>query len=162
MVKGKRNTVGFLARLMDWFGEELPTEVSIAGKKIVAQGEVHVKTISESEGKLRGHRSLVLDGLGLKLTNHQEAELQDYFDSLDVAPGDPFNYSQLGGEPYWIQCSRTGDCPNPLCSGRVKTKHLAHICPRDTPGLGDSDAYFDYQFMICPACRSIIGQYEFT
>ncbi len=64
MVKGKRNTVEFLAGLMDWFGEELPTEKSIAGKRIVAQGEVHIKTISESKGKLRGHRSLVLDGLG--------------------------------------------------------------------------------------------------
>ncbi len=98
---------------------------------------------------------------GESLDGTESAKLQGYFNSLEVAPEDPdYNYSQLCGSPYWVQDSRIGDCPNPQCRGGVTTKHLAHICPPDSPGLGDSMGYFDFQFMVCPVCFSIVVQYE--
>lgn len=100
---------------------------------------------------------------GESLDAIESARLQCYFDSLDVPPEDPdYYYSQLCGDPYWIQGSRIGSCPNPECRGGVKTKRLAHICPPDSPGLGDSIGYFDFQFLVCPACFSISVQYECT
>ena len=60
---GRRDRVGFLAGLMDWFGLELPNERTIAKKRIIAQGNVHVKTVRETGGMIRGKRALVLDGL---------------------------------------------------------------------------------------------------
>ncbi|MDB4614381.1 hypothetical protein OAH18_01695 [bacterium] len=94
------------------------------------------------------------------LPDDEAAALQGYFDSLEVPPDDPDDYSQLCGDPYWIQGSRIDDCPNPQCGGGVTTKRLAHICPPDSPGLGDSIGYFDFQFMVCPVCFSISVQYE--
>ena len=111
---------------------------------------------------LRHDRSLDDDDL---------ARLQGYFDSLEVHPEDPDYYSQLCGDPYWIQGSGIMDCPNPECNGRQRTalscegiamKRLAHISPPDSPGLGDSIGYFDYQFLACPVCFSISVQYECT
>jgi hypothetical protein len=60
---GRRDRVSFLAGLMDWFGLEMPTERILAKKRIVEQGNVHVKTIRETGGMIRGNRSLALDGL---------------------------------------------------------------------------------------------------
>ncbi|PHS10669.1 MAG: hypothetical protein COA78_10935 [Blastopirellula sp.] len=96
------------------------------------------------------------------LDDLESAQLQGYFDSLDVAPDDLDDYSQLCGDPYWIQRSRTSDCPNPQCKAGATTKRLAHISPTDSPGLGDSIGYFNFQFMACPACFSISVQYECT
>lgn len=100
---------------------------------------------------------------GGSLNDSDSATLQSYWDSLEVAPEDhDYYYSQLCGDPYWIQGSCTGDCPNPECDQGGTTKRLAHICPPDSPGLGDTLGYFDFQFMVCPACFSIVVQYECT
>jgi len=60
---GRRDRVHFLAGLMDWFGQEPPTERSLVKKRIIEQGSVHIKTVRETGGMIRGHRSLALDGL---------------------------------------------------------------------------------------------------
>ena len=96
------------------------------------------------------------------LDDHESAKLQSYFDSLAVPPEDFVFQSQLGGDPYWIQGSRIGACPNPECNAGTATRNCAHISPPDSPGLGDSIGYFDFQFMACPVCFSISVQYECT
>lgn len=54
----------FLAGLMDWSSNKLPTSQSIAGSKTLSQGRVHIKTIMENEGHILGFRSLEEDGIG--------------------------------------------------------------------------------------------------
>jgi hypothetical protein len=60
---GKRDSRVFLAGLMDWFGPDPPTAQSIAGKRVIEQGAVHVKTIRENKGQIFGFRELALDGI---------------------------------------------------------------------------------------------------
>ena len=105
------------------------------------------------------------------LDDNEAAALQKYHDSLEVPPDDLDYYSQLGGDPYWIQGGLRMTCPYDGCVGRqhngtsevpVPMKRLAHISPPDSPGLGDSIGYFDYQFLVCPSCFSIKVQYECT
>jgi hypothetical protein len=59
----RRDSRIFLAGLIDWVGSSLPTSESIAGRKVLEQGSVHVKTIRECDGLVLGHRSLELDGI---------------------------------------------------------------------------------------------------
>jgi hypothetical protein len=51
----------FLAAVLDWHGELLPTSETIAGAGCLVQGKVHVKAIVESGGCILGHRALELD-----------------------------------------------------------------------------------------------------
>ena len=51
----------FLAGVMDWHGEEAPTFDSIAGTQCLAQGNAHLKVITENGGAIIGHRPLELD-----------------------------------------------------------------------------------------------------
>ena len=60
---GKRDSRIFLAGLMDWAGESPPTAGGLAGRGVLAQGGVHVKTISENQGEVCGYRDLALDGI---------------------------------------------------------------------------------------------------
>lgn len=60
---GKRSSRDFLAGLMDWTGEHIPTFDDIAGAKLLRQGEAHIKTIQFTGGALQGYRSLELDGI---------------------------------------------------------------------------------------------------
>ena len=39
----EKGTKGFLAGLMNWVGDELPTDEAIVGMKTIAQGDVHIK-----------------------------------------------------------------------------------------------------------------------
>lgn len=48
---------------MDWNGPSPPTVESIAGKKVIEQGEAHIKTISENAGMILGLRPLELDAI---------------------------------------------------------------------------------------------------
>lgn len=51
----------FLAGLLDWVGDDLPTFDSIAGSKLIEQGEAHIKTITENDSLILGNRPLELD-----------------------------------------------------------------------------------------------------
>jgi hypothetical protein len=53
----------FLAGLLDWVGNVLPTFDSIAGSKLIEQGDAHIKTITENEGLILGNRPLELDNI---------------------------------------------------------------------------------------------------
>ena len=62
----------FLAGLMNWAGDHPPTQDSIAGGDIVAQGLAHVRTIQENGGSVLGKRDLALDGIrGLQRVTHR-------------------------------------------------------------------------------------------
>jgi hypothetical protein len=58
----------FYAGLMDWVGSELPTYESIAGCRIIAHGEAHIKTITSLGQLILGHRPLELDGIEPEMT----------------------------------------------------------------------------------------------
>ena len=55
--------VSFLAAVMDWHGDTPPTPDGIAGAKCLAQGEAHLKAITETGGAILGHRSLIADAV---------------------------------------------------------------------------------------------------
>jgi hypothetical protein len=63
MENGKRDLRIFLAGLMDWSGGSLPTADALAGCGVLAQGQVHIRTISENQGEVCGFRDLALDGI---------------------------------------------------------------------------------------------------
>jgi len=60
---GKKDSRGFLAGLLDWTGQRLPDFESIAGTKLLYQGDVHIRTIAFNKGLIRGYRPLELDGI---------------------------------------------------------------------------------------------------
>ena len=60
---GTGSRVMFLAALLDWHGDAPPTTESIAGAKCLAQGQAHVKTITQTGGCILGHRSLESDNI---------------------------------------------------------------------------------------------------
>jgi hypothetical protein len=53
----------FLAGLLDWHAEAVPTAESIAGASCLAQGSTHIKTILETGGQVLGMRPLGLDAI---------------------------------------------------------------------------------------------------
>jgi immunity protein 26 of polymorphic toxin system len=57
------NSRMFLAGLMDWVGTESPTDESIAGAHLIAQGFAHIKAIVTTGGEVLGHRDLEADGI---------------------------------------------------------------------------------------------------
>jgi hypothetical protein len=61
LMPGSRSS--FLAGVLDWHGDSLPTAESIAGAKCFDQGNVHLKAITETGGCILGHRPLELDGI---------------------------------------------------------------------------------------------------
>ncbi|MEA2900950.1 MAG: hypothetical protein QOH36_837 [Actinomycetota bacterium] len=66
------NSRTFLAALMDWEGDDLPTPIDIAGRYVVAQGWAHVLTIQKNGRSILGHRDLALDGIrGLRQVTHR-------------------------------------------------------------------------------------------
>lgn len=66
------NTQIFLAGLMDWSGDELPTAQAIAGCKLLDQGRAHVAAITDTGSKILGQRDLESDGLsGLRQVSHR-------------------------------------------------------------------------------------------
>lgn len=60
MKYGGRTT--FLAGLMDWVGDTQPTAESIAGHKIIKQGQAHVGIIGAHGDGILGYRAPELDG----------------------------------------------------------------------------------------------------
>jgi len=50
-----------LVGLINWIGNAKPTGEQIAGKRTVAQGEVHLRCIHETGGEILGHRPLSCD-----------------------------------------------------------------------------------------------------
>jgi hypothetical protein len=61
--RGKKNSRGFLAGLIDWVGESLPTSDAIAGAKLLEQGKGHIRMIEFNRGQIRGFRPLELDNM---------------------------------------------------------------------------------------------------
>jgi hypothetical protein len=55
------NSRMFLAGLLDWVGPRPPTDQSIAGGQLDAQGFAHIKTILTTGGELLGWRDLAAD-----------------------------------------------------------------------------------------------------
>jgi hypothetical protein len=130
---------------------------------------IHLHVIPPAiDALLRKERAL---GFDESLNPDEATTLQEYYESLKIDPVDRHYYSQLGGSPYWIQGPQPMACPNKQCdawqddedeSDIIAMKRLAHISPPDSPGLGDSIGYFDFQFLACPECFSIRVQYECT
>ena len=60
---GTGSRVMFLAAVLDWHGEAPPTSEAIAGAKCLAQGQAHLKAITETGGRILGHRPLELDNI---------------------------------------------------------------------------------------------------
>lgn len=57
------NRVSFLGAVLDWHSDSLPTSESIAGARCLAQGQAHLKSITETGGSILGHRPLELDDI---------------------------------------------------------------------------------------------------
>ena len=57
------NSRMFLAGLLDWVGPRPPTDQSIAGAHLNAQGFAHIKTILTTGGEVLGWRDLAADGI---------------------------------------------------------------------------------------------------
>lgn len=55
--------VMFYGALLDWHGPQPPTGDSIAGAKCIAQGKIHVKSLSSFGTQILGLRPLELDGI---------------------------------------------------------------------------------------------------
>ncbi|MBK8814733.1 MAG: hypothetical protein IPN42_04135 [Methylococcaceae bacterium] len=53
--------VSFLAGVLDWVSPLQPTSESISGAKCIAQGQAHIKAITETGGEILGHRNLEFD-----------------------------------------------------------------------------------------------------
>ena len=53
-----RSMTVFLAGLLDWKGTRPPTASAISGSACVAQGAIHLKTIRELGGQIRGLRPI--------------------------------------------------------------------------------------------------------
>jgi hypothetical protein len=53
----------FLAGLLDWVGPQPPTDQSIVGAGLIAQGFAHIKTILTTGGEVLGWRDLEADGI---------------------------------------------------------------------------------------------------
>lgn len=91
----------FLAGLMDWCGQEPPTSVSIAGARLVTQGEAHIKTIVATGGEVLGYRPLEEDALEplLCVTAHHGGVVQQGYTPIRRAtPQDQGRYPVL---PTW-------------------------------------------------------------
>jgi hypothetical protein len=58
--------VMLIAGLLDWIGRTPPSATAIAGRKTVAQGQIHLRSIWETGGTIRGHRALDDDGIELE------------------------------------------------------------------------------------------------
>jgi hypothetical protein len=84
MENGRRDSRTFLAGLMDWCGEEVPTAESIAGCAVIKQGQVHIKTIKDNASEICGFRDLVLDGIEPQLFRDADdaTYVQQGFDRL--------------------------------------------------------------------------------
>ena len=57
--------VMFWAALLDWVGSKPPTFESIAGSKVIAEGNAHIHTIVANKGRILGLRPLQLDRIRL-------------------------------------------------------------------------------------------------
>lgn len=57
------NSRMFLAGLLDWVGPRPPTDQSIAGAQLNAQGFAHIKAILTTGGEVLGWRDLAADGI---------------------------------------------------------------------------------------------------
>jgi hypothetical protein len=68
----------FLAGLLDWHGNELPTDESIARSKCLEQGQAHIKTILETGGSILGYRPLELDGIQPWFFRGAECHINSY------------------------------------------------------------------------------------
>jgi hypothetical protein len=53
----------FLAGLMDWCGRASPTSDDLENRKVLEQGEMHVRAFSFSNWQIEGHRELAGDGI---------------------------------------------------------------------------------------------------
>jgi hypothetical protein len=56
--------VALLGGLLDWQGSSEPTGESIAGGSFLAQGIMHIRSITTTGGSISGHRDFSLDSLG--------------------------------------------------------------------------------------------------
>jgi len=85
----KKDSRSFLAGLIDWVGENLPTFDAIAGAKLLEQGRAHIRTIVFNEGAIRGFRPLELDNIiPLHELSHMpliDCQLMRGFESLRLA-----------------------------------------------------------------------------
>lgn len=60
---GERDRRSFLAALMDWSGVAPPNSQDIAGRKVLAQGSMHIRAFSFSGWAIDGNLDLVGDNL---------------------------------------------------------------------------------------------------
>jgi hypothetical protein len=61
--KEPKSRARFLAGLLDWTGDHIPTPESIHTSALIKQGRVHVKTVRETGGMIRGF--IPLSDLGI-------------------------------------------------------------------------------------------------
>jgi len=85
----KRDSRMFIAGLMDWHGSEMPCSEAISGAKILAHGQVHVKTVKECGAEIVGERDLGEDNIQIPLSLDQSpgrnCRLRRGYDLLDMA-----------------------------------------------------------------------------
>ena len=78
------NSRTFMAALMDWEGDSPPTEDSIGGHRVVAQGWPHVRTIQLHGREILGWRDLALDDVrGLQEVTHRGGGTVMIFEGLN-------------------------------------------------------------------------------
>ncbi|MDF1763846.1 MAG: hypothetical protein P1U57_10585 [Oleibacter sp.] len=85
----KRDSRMFIAGLMDWHGNEPPCSEAISGTKILAHGQVHVKTVKECGAEIVGYLDLGEDNTQIPLSLDQSpgrnCRLRRGYDLLDPA-----------------------------------------------------------------------------
>lgn len=60
---GDNDRTGVVVGLMDWVGQDPPTEQDIAGRPVIIQAKARYDTISKTGGEVLGLRALELDEL---------------------------------------------------------------------------------------------------
>lgn len=80
--------VTVLGGVLDWSGDEPPTENTIAGARVLAAGRMHIKTFADCGDGIRGNRSLANDSIELPLfRSHSEGPGQRLLEgATDVGP----------------------------------------------------------------------------
>src|SRR5689334_21615414 len=62
-IESRRSRVEFLAGVIDWHSNVLPTSDSIGGARCLKQARAHIRAITRTGGEILGFRDLADDGL---------------------------------------------------------------------------------------------------
>lgn len=84
---GKRNRTSFIIGLLDWTSQNIPTSETISSSSVIEHGQVHVKTIGETNSEIIGLLSKDLFEIPLSLDQapSKDCHLRQGFEILRLA-----------------------------------------------------------------------------